>query len=155
MIEDLDKEIIRMLQGDIPITATPYKEIAKTLNIDEDELLYKVKTYTKWGILKRIGAILYHRNAGFNANAMVVWKIDNQNLDHIGDYISSVSQVSHCYERKPCTSWDFNFYTMIHEHDKESCDKIIKKIASNIGCTNYKILYSTKEFKKTSMKYFK
>ncbi|MFW2491593.1 Lrp/AsnC family transcriptional regulator, partial [Clostridium chromiireducens] len=150
MIEDLDKEIIRKLQEDIYITPTPYKDMAKDLNMNEDELLYKIKTYNKCGILKRIGAILYHRNAGFKANAMVVWKIDDHNLDKIGAYITSISEVSHCYERKPCASWDYNLYTMVHEKDRVSCNKLIEKIANTIGCANYKILYSTRELKKTS-----
>lgn len=154
MINSLDKKIIRRLQESISITASPYEEIASELNINEDELIQRVKSYNKTGILKRIGAILYHRKAGFNANAMVVWKINNEDLDNIGKYMSSLSEVSHCYERKPCCSWDYNLYTMIHEKDRERCNKIIEKIARSIGVENYRILYSTKELKKTSMKYF-
>lgn len=154
MIDDFDKRIICKLQDDISITATPYKEIADELKMKEDELLYKIKNYNEKGILKRIGAILYHRRAGFNANAMVVWKINDQDIEKVGRYMISINYVSHCYERKPCISWDYNFYTMIHEKDKDSCDRIIKEIASNIGVENYKILYSTKELKKTSMRYF-
>lgn len=154
MLDNFDKEIIRILQEDIPITANPYKEIADKLNISQDELIHKIKTYNETGILKRIGAILYHRKAGFNANAMVVWKINNEDLDNIGKYMASFSEVSHCYERKPCGSWDYNLYTMIHERDRESCNKIIEKIANAIGVESYRILYSSKELKKTSMKYF-
>ena len=155
MIDSLDKKIILRLQEDISITATPYKEISDELNITEDELIHKMKVYNETGILKRMGAILYHRKAGFNANAMVVWKIDKDKLDDVGRYMSSFSEVSHCYERQPCGSWDYNLYTMIHQRDRESCNKIIEKIASAIGTENYKVLYSIKELKKTSMKYFK
>jgi len=155
MIDSLDKKIILRLQEDISITATPYKEISDELNMTEDELIHKMKTYSETGILKRIGAILYHRKAGFNANAMVVWKIDKEKLDDVGKYMASFSEVSHCYERQPCGSWDYNLYTMIHQRDRESCNKIIENIASAIGTENYKVLYSIKELKKTSMKYFK
>jgi hypothetical protein len=44
---------------------------------------------------------------------------------------------------------------MIHERDRESCNKIIEKIANAIGTENYRVLYSIKELKKTSMKYFR
>jgi DNA-binding Lrp family transcriptional regulator len=154
LIESLDKKIILRLQENISITSTPYKEIAEELNMSEDELIHKVKAYNQCGILKRIGAILYHRKAGFNANAMVVWKIDDMDLDRVGRYMASISEVSHCYERKPCASWNYNLYTMIHEKDRESCNRIIEGIANTIGIKDYKILYSTKELKKTSMKYF-
>lgn len=154
MIKALDKKIIRRLQEDISITANPYKEIADEFNMNEEELIHKVKDYNKSGILKRIGAILYHRKAGFNANAMVVWKIDEEDLDRVGSYMASINEVSHCYERKPCGSWNYNLYTMIHEKDRESCNKIIDNIACTVGAKDYRILYSTKELKKTSMKYF-
>jgi DNA-binding Lrp family transcriptional regulator len=154
MIENLDKKIIRRLQENISITEHPYKEIADEFSLSEDELIDKIKSYNKAGILKRIGAILYHRKAGFKANAMVVWKIEDNNLDEVGKYIASIDKVSHCYERKPCSAWNYNLYTMIHEKDRESCDKVIQSIAENIRVENYKVLYSTKELKKTSMKYF-
>ena len=154
MIKALDKKLIRRLQENISITANPYKEIADEFNMNEEELIHKVKVYNKCGILKRIGAILYHRKVGFNANAMVVWKIDEKDLDRVGGYMASISEVSHCYERKPCSSWDYNLYTMIHEKDRESCNKIIDNIAYTVGAKDYRILYSTKELKKTSMKYF-
>jgi len=85
---------------------------------------------------------------------MVVWKIDEEDLDRGGSYMASISEVSHCYERKPCGSWDYNLYTMIHEKDRESCNKIIYNMACTVGDKNYRILYSIKELKKTSMKYF-
>ena len=62
--------------------------------MNEDELIQKLKTYTENGILKRIGVILYHRKAGFNANAMVVWKIDDEDLDNVGKYMESFSEVA-------------------------------------------------------------
>ncbi|GFP75357.1 siroheme decarboxylase subunit beta [Clostridium fungisolvens] len=154
MIDNFDKKIIRKLQENISISATPFKEIADELNMNEDDLISKIKTYNEAGILKRVGAILYHRKAGFNANAMVVWKIDDKNLDEAGKYMASFSEISHCYERKPCDSWDYNLYSMVHGKDKESCNKIIEKISNDLGVKDYKILYSTRELKKTSMKYF-
>lgn len=154
MLTNFDKKIIRRLQDNISIMSNPYSQMASELNINEEELINKIKTYNEMGILKRIGAILHHRKAGFTANAMVVWKINDDDLVRIGNYMASISEVSHCYERKPFGSWEYNLYTMIHEKDREGCNKIIESIAKDISIDNYKILYSTKELKKTSMKYF-
>lgn len=154
MFKTLDKEIILKLQENIPLSSTPYKDMADELNLNEDEFINRLQSYIKYGILKRIGAIIYHRKAGFKANALVVWKINTKDLDRIGEYLISIPEISHCYERKACASWNYNLYTMIHEKDRESCNNIIANIATAISCTNYKILYSTKELKKTSMKYF-
>jgi DNA-binding Lrp family transcriptional regulator len=155
MLSPLDKKIIRRLQGDIPLTAYPYKDMAKELDIDEDELISRIKKYNETGILKRISAILYHRQAGFNANAMVVWKVNNEDICSIGEYMSSIPEVSHCYERITYSFWDYNLYTMIHHKNIEKCNEIIQNISTTTGITDYKVLYSTRELKKTSMNYFK
>ncbi|KZL90283.1 Lrp/AsnC family transcriptional regulator [Clostridium magnum] len=155
MLSPLDKKILKRLQEDIPLTASPYKDMAEELDIDEDELIDKIKKYNETGILKRVSAILYHRQAGFNANAMVVWKVNNKDILSIGEYLASIPEISHCYERIAYPFWDYNLYTMIHEKDMERCSKIIQGISDAIGVTEYRVLYSTRELKKTSMKYFK
>jgi len=154
MLDNIDKKIIRRLQEEIPITSTPYKDMAIELDMDEDELINKIEKYNKNGILKRVSAILYHRKAGFKANAMVVWKVDKNDVDSIAKYMISVAEISHCYEREICSSWNYNLYTMIHGKNKEICTEIIQSISNATGIVDYKILYSTKELKKTSMKYF-
>lgn len=155
MLSTLDKKIIRRLQEDIPLTPHPYKDMADELNIDEDELISRIKKYKETGILKRISAILYHRQAGFKANAMVAWKVNNDNINSIGEYMASIPEISHCYQRIAYPFWDYNLYTMIHAKDVKKCNKIIKNLSDTTGITDYKVLYSTRELKKTSMKYFK
>jgi len=154
MINSVDKKIIRRLQEEIPITATPYKDMAIELNIDEDELIDKIKKYNRNGVLKRVAGILYHRKAGFKANAMVVWNVKKKDIDSIAKYMIGIREISHCYEREKCLSWNYNLYTMIHSKNKETCMKIIQDISDSLGLIDYKVLFSTKELKKTSMKYF-
>lgn len=155
MLDSFDKHIIMKLQEDIPIVEEPYKVLAKELGIEEDELITRIKGYHESGILKRIAAVLYHREAGFKANAMVVWKVPEASLEESGNYMSSLSEVSHCYERKICDNWQYNLFTMIHGKDKEQCENLIELISNKIGIKDYKILYSTRELKKISMRYFK
>lgn len=155
MLDSLDKCIIKKLQEDIPIVEEPYKVLAKELGIEEDELITRIKGYHESGILKRIAAVLYHREAGFKANAMVAWKVPEVSVDEAGNYMASLWEVSHCYERKICDNWEYNLFTMIHGKDKEQCENVIEDISDKIYIKDYKVLYSTREFKKSSMKYFK
>jgi DNA-binding Lrp family transcriptional regulator len=68
--------------------------------------------------------------------------------------MAGVPQVSHCYERPLSTEWHYNLYTMLHAKSRESCRKIAQEISRKTGIKDYRLLYSTKEFKKTSMRYF-
>ena len=62
--------------------------------------------------------------------------------------------VSHCYDRNTAPNWNYNLYTMIHAKSREECEQIVKSLADSTGIDQYQMLYSKKEWKKTSMKYF-
>lgn len=154
MLSELDKKIIRALQEDLPLTSEPYQDIATNLGTTEEELLEKINLFIEQGIIRRFGAAIRHREAGFTANAMVVWNVEDDRTIEIGKKMASFSEVSHCYERPRYPDWPYNLFTMVHGKSREECEQIAKKIANVIDVTNYRLLFSTDELKKTSMKYF-
>ena len=154
MISPLDKKIIRIIQEDLPLVIEPYKQIALELGITEKELLNKIQDFSGKGIIRRFGTILNHRNVGFKANAMVVWKVPDERIKVVSQIMILFSHVSHCYQRPTFEGWPYNVFTMIHEETKQGCEKIVKEIANAINVNEYEMLYSTAELKKISMKYF-
>jgi DNA-binding Lrp family transcriptional regulator len=153
-ISELDREYIRQLQKDIEIIKEPFKIITENLGISSIDLFNKIKEYEKIGIMRRFAAILRHRQAGFTANGMIVWKIPDEKVDEKGLKIASFPQVSHCYRRPVYPDWEFNLFSMIHARTIEAAEKIAKEISSVIEINNYKILFSSREFKKERVKYF-
>ena len=104
--------------------------------------------------MRRFGATLYHQKSGFQANAMVAWKVDEDRVDEAGEKMASFDEVSHCYRRNPTVDWPYNLYTMIHAKDEASCREIAHNISIRTKINTYSLLFSRKELKKTSMKYF-
>ena len=123
-ISGMDKEYIRQLQKDIEIIKEPFKTIAENLGISSSELFNKIKEYENIGIMRRFAAILRHRQAGFTANGMIVWKIPEEKVDEKGLKIASFPQVSHCYRRPVYPDWEFNLFSMIHARTIEAAEKI-------------------------------
>lgn len=154
MLSEKDKEIIARLSGDIPEGKEPFKMLARELNLREEKLLRKISEWKKKGIIRRFGAILNHRAAGYGENAMVVWRVPGEQSREVGKMMASLPEVSHCYERVPQADWSYNLFTMIHGRTREDCERIAKAISKDAGVTGYRLLYSTRQFKKTSMKYF-
>ncbi|MDR5659659.1 Lrp/AsnC family transcriptional regulator [Serpentinicella sp. ANB-PHB4] len=150
-----DKKIISMLQEDLPLSPTPYKDIALNLGISEDYLLKKINNYLELGIIRRFGATLKHREIGFKSNAMVVWIVPDHLVSKVGKQMAAFKAVSHCYQRPTYPDWPYNLFTMIHGQTKEECIAISKEISNNIQVFEYKLLFSTQELKKTSMQYFR
>jgi DNA-binding Lrp family transcriptional regulator len=153
-ISEVDREYIRQLQKDIEITKEPFKAITENLGITSTELFNKIKEYESIGIMRRFAAILRHRQAGFTANGMIVWKVPEEKVDEIGLKTASFPQVSHCYRRPVYPDWEFNLFSMIHSRTIEAAEKIAKEISTVVGVENYRILFSSREFKKERVRYF-
>jgi DNA-binding Lrp family transcriptional regulator len=150
----LEKRIISLLQADIPVVEQPFLEMADKLGISEDEFLDVLKTLNDRGIIRRFGATLKHQKSGFRANAMIAWKVDENNVEKTGKIMASFREVTHCYRRDPAPGWKYNLYTMVHGSDEEQCHAIARKISRAAGENEYELLFSREELKKTSMTYF-
>ena len=154
MISEIEKKIIGLIQGDLPLESRPFAEMAEILDISEDEVVQKITDLKEKGIIRRFGATLRHQEAGYNSNAMVAWLVPNENIDEIGETMAGFREVTHCYHRLPQGDWKYNLFTMVHGESKEECFRIATEMSQLTGMTDYTLLFSEREFKKTSMKYF-
>ncbi|HYX54761.1 MAG TPA: Lrp/AsnC family transcriptional regulator [Nitrososphaeraceae archaeon] len=153
-ITEDDKHFIRELQKDLKVIPEPFKEMAENLGITTTELFAKAKEYEKNGVMRRFAAILRHRDAGFSANGMVVWQVPEDRIDEIGYKLAAFPQVSHCYRRPVYSDWQFNLFSMIHARTLEAAERIAVEMSETVGIKDYRILFSSREFKKERVKYF-
>ena len=154
MLTEIEKKIIASIQEDMAVTERPYAAIADKLGIDETELLDRLKTLSRRGVIRRFGATLRHQRAGFSANAMVAWQVDEDRIQDVGRKMASFHQVSHCYRRNPSADWPYNLYTMVHANSEQACLETARKMSRTASVEGYTLLFSREELKKTSMVYF-
>ena len=154
MLNELDKRIIRLIQGDLPMALQPFKVLAERLGVSEKEFIERVKALKDREVIRRFGATLRHQEAGFSANAMVAWVVPEERIEEVGNAMASFREVTHCYQRRSYEDWKYNLYTMIHGDSEAQCYKIAGEMSARAGVSDYVLLFSEKEFKKTSMQYF-
>ena len=147
------KLIINKLQENFNIVSNPYKSICEYLNISEFRLFEQIKELKKAGMIKRISAVLRHRNIGFDFNGMTCLKIPDDKIKSAGEKTALFPEVSHCYQRPTFPDWPYSLFAMIHSRTKKECFDIVNKISKKIECSDYIVLFSTKEFKKERVKY--
>lgn len=153
-ITELDKKIVRALQGEFPLVAEPYQVLADQVGISKEEFIERVKRLEEYKIIRKMGAVLRHREVGFNANALVAWVVPAERLDQVAQQMAESSSVSHCYDRNTSPTWPYNLYTMVHGRSREECEEIVAELGRRCDIHEHVMLYSKKEWKKTSMKYF-
>ena len=104
--------------------------------------------------MRRFTAILRHRDAGFIANGMIVWKVPEDRITEVGEKLGAFPQVSHCYQRPSYPDWPYNVFSMIHCKSTDEAEEVAKIIQNQINVDEYRILFSEREFKKTRVEYF-
>ncbi len=154
MTGELDKKIIRLIQGDLPLESQPFAAMAESIGLTESQFIRRVRELKEAGVIRRFGATLRHQEAGFGSNAMVAWLVPNDKVEEVGRKLAQFQEVTHCYQRRPQKDWKYNIYTMIHGSTRKQCHQIAARMSKSTGMINFKLLFSEQEFKKTSMEYF-
>ena len=149
-----DRQMIRVVQQDLPIVARPFDEWAREAGVSVESLLSAARSYAERGLMRRFSAVLRHRAAGFGANAMGAWVVPPELQDAFGETAATFSAVSHCYLRPTYEDWPYSLFTMVHAPTKEQCEQVLRLISEATGVTEYAALYSSVEYKKVRVRYF-
>ncbi|MCI0888682.1 MAG: AsnC family transcriptional regulator [Chloroflexi bacterium] len=153
-LSDLDRAVIMELQEDLPLEPRPFDPMAERLGMSVQELFDWTVEAQERLIMRRYSAVLHHRRAGFRANAMAVWTVPEERAEEVGLKMAESPWVTHCYQRPTFPDWPYTHFTMIHATGKMRCESVAKDISEATGITEYQLLYSTREFKKTRVRYF-
>ncbi|NDB50983.1 MAG: Lrp/AsnC family transcriptional regulator [Nitrosopumilaceae archaeon] len=149
-----DKEFIRHLQKDLPVVDRPFLASANALGMTESQVFEKLQYYEEIGVMRRYAAILRHRDVGFTANGMIVWKVPEDRIEPVGEKLGAFPQISHCYQRPVYADWPYNVFSMVHCKSVAEAEDMAKDIQKHIQVDDYRILFSSREFKKTRVEYF-
>ena len=149
-MDDSDLKLLKLAQSGVPITSQPYLAWAKELGWSEEVVIRRLSDLEKEGIIRRFAATIGHRALGILANAMIAWQVPACDVEAVGLIFASFEEVTHCYERFNSPDWPYNLYTMVHSRSRDDCIKIALRLSQASGMNEYRILFSEKEYKKTS-----
>ena len=153
-VTDFEIEAIRELQEDLPLVSRPFDAMAERLGLTTAGLFRMADSFKELGVMRRFSAVLHHRRAGFKANAMAVWRVPEERAEEVGKVMAASPWVSHCYQRPTFPDWPYTHFTMLHATSEEKCGEVAQEISQQTGITDYLLLFSTREYKKTRVRYF-
>lgn len=93
-----DRQLLNLMQENFPISKTPYRDLAATLGITEEEVLARVKKLKDAGIIRRIGGIINSRAMGYYSTLCAV-HIKESQLDQLVQYLDNITAITHNYLR--------------------------------------------------------
>lgn len=154
-LSDLERRVLAIVQKGLPVTFTPYEDMAHEIGIETGELLEVLRRWREEGKLRRIGAIVSHMKVGLRAGAMVVWQVEPERIEEVGAILAGFAQVSHAYERPASKEWPYNLYTMVHGAIDAEVDETVRAMGRACGVDEYRQLRTLRELKKAPPTYIK
>jgi siroheme decarboxylase len=147
-MDAIDRKILLETEKGLQLTPEPFKEIAVQVGITPKEVIERLKRLQETGIIRRFGASLKPNSVGFLANALVAWKVPQSRVEEVGRFFSEYDEISHCYEREPIAGkWEYNIYTVMHAHERETIQQLVKQLSTATALEEYSILYSKRNLK--------
>ena len=148
-MDPVNVRLLGELEQGLPFVPAPFEEIGKRLGLSGDNVVERIEFLKRSGIIRKFRARIDQQKVGISANALVAWKPAGAGKDDWGNLLAAFSCVTHCYERRPVPGrWEYTHYTVHHGYSKDLVREEVKAIAEKIGCTDYTILFSTREFKR-------
>ena len=131
-LEDLDRAIINATQGGIPIEEEPFKALAVELNCDEDEIIRRLDSMLRQGVLSRFGP-MYHAERLGGGLTLAAMKVPTARFDEIAKTVNGFAEVAHNYARDHV----YNMWFVVATEHPEQIGKVIASIEEQTGLRVY------------------
>jgi DNA-binding Lrp family transcriptional regulator len=99
VLDDVDRRLINALQGDFPLVAEPYRQVAETLGMGEEELLRRLGALLDRRVLTRFGPMFQIERAG-GAFVLAAMRVPDADFDHVTAQVNAFPEVAHNYRRE-------------------------------------------------------
>ncbi|NLV05786.1 Lrp/AsnC family transcriptional regulator [Haloarcula rubripromontorii] len=152
-------DLVLEIQDGLPVTATPYADVADAIDADVDWVLETIKRFNIEGKVRRVGVIPNHYALGYSENGMTVWDVPDEVIDEVGPAIAEFDFVTHCYERPRHDGvWPYNFFAMTHGRSEAESQERIQQVRDrmaeywDVSEDDWDTLFSTRILKKTGIR---
>lgn len=127
-LDSLDRQLLNLMQNDFPLTTRPYLDLARKLDISEDEVLTRIQIMKQRGLIRRTGAIIDSRQIGFYST-LCACQVENEQIDKVAAIINAQKGVTHNYVRDHF----YNIWFTLTAPSQDEAVKIIKDMEQTVG----------------------
>ena len=118
----LEQHLLDDFQRDVSLSATPYADMAKQLNVTEQEVLQTIKSLQERGVISRVGPVFRPNRIG--VSTLAAMSVPKDDLECVARIISAFPEVNHNYER----DHDFNLWFVVTASSEEHLDIVLNEI---------------------------
>lgn len=127
MLTPLHKQLLNNFQQDMPLSPTPFQDIALSLGVMEEDVLSAFNEISDEQFIHRIGTVIAPNHIG--VSTLVAMAVPHKQLQAVADIVSSYREVNHNYEREN----RFNLWFVLIAEDESYLQSVIESIELEAG----------------------
>ena len=121
------QQLLNKFQHNLPLSSTPYADMAQQLDMSEEKLLDLLKQLKSSQVISRVGAVFRPNRIGVSTLAAMA--VPQNRLLDVADIISAYPSVNHNYEREH----HFNLWFVVTAENKQQLDDTLKDMQKKTG----------------------
>jgi DNA-binding Lrp family transcriptional regulator len=123
----LERRLLEEYQRALPLTPTPFADMAAALGVDEAEVLASLRRLQRSGSVSRVGPVLAPNRVG--ASLLAAMRVPDHALEAVAARISALPEVNHNYEREHA----INLWFVVTGRDAAHVEEVLARIEAETG----------------------
>src|SRR3990172_3106888 len=126
-LDEIDKGVLREVQGDLPIVSRPFLPSAQRLGMTEEEFLRRVALLVESGAIRKLGLRIDSAKVGF-ASTLVALKAAPEKVETVAEQLNAFDGVTHNYQREH----EYNIWFTVIERDETKLRETLGRIEKEV-----------------------
>jgi len=123
----LEHHLLNDFQHSLPLSLTPFADMAAVLGVSEDEVLETLKRKQQEGAISRVGAVF--RPNGVGASTLAAMAVPEDRVEAIAEIINAYDAVNHNYQREHY----YNLWFVLTSENAQALANTLEDIEARTG----------------------
>ncbi len=142
LLTSFDKELLNLLQTNLPLSSHPFADLAEILGTEEVTVLNRLRELQAEGYVRRIGPFFDSAKLGYKGTLVAV-KVMEDCMEKVATAINTYPGVTHNYEREG----EFNLWFTLLTPNLETQTKILEEIKQFYGVKKIISMAANRKYK--------
>lgn len=123
----LEQSLLNDFQQGMPLSPTPYAEMATQLGVSEEAVLQALAQLQQGGAISRVGPVF--RTHSIGASTLAAMAVPEERMEEVAAIVSGFEAVNHNYEREHA----LNLWFVATAPDQPHLDGVVAEIEQQTG----------------------
>ena len=128
MLDNTDRRLLNLIQADFPLTPEPYRLLAGSLGLSEEEVLDRIGRMCEEGVIRRLGGIFDSRQMGYSGT-LCAMRVEPERIGEVAGVVNAFPGVTHNYLREH----DYNMWFTVIAESRARLDEILNAVRARTG----------------------